>query len=234
MALPLCPCCGLTPETAIHLLTCPAPTIRDARLQSLTRFFDWLRDWETHSAVITAIQALCQDSPCCPLSILNSPDPDLPYAFAQQLSFGTSNFWHGRHTRLWECIQSAHYHSVSSHRSGRAWAAGLVRHILEVSHSVWLARNDIVHARHLRGTNIVDSSQLTAAITEQFSLGSSSLLAADKHLLDSRPIATILALPADQKRLWLASLTLARELGAESMQSDQHQMSEVMRRWLGQ
>lgn len=230
---PLCPCCGLSPEYTIHLMECSSPPIVEARSRGLATLTTWLHHWDTHPALTQLLQSLCTPNPSFPLLPPDTPSlPLLQLAFARQLSLGQKNLWFGRLVSDWHSIQATFYQSIQSRRKSRAWASGLVRVLLDVCHGVWSARNEIVHSRTLHGIDILETTQLTIAIQEQFTLGVATLLPADRHLITSRPMDCIHALPVDQKRVWLASIRLARELGSESLQSDQHQMSAIMRQWL--
>lgn len=79
----------------------------------------------------------------------------------------------------------------------------------------------------------MEANGLEATICAQFLLGSTNLLPSDLHLLQSRTQAEVLSLPADQKRIWVRSILLARELGEESLDQAHPPMSTTMQRWLG-
>lgn len=231
---PLCPCCGLVPETTAHLLDCVAPSIARARISGIHRIFQWLTTWETHPLLASSMRAFLQQDPC-PIAPepLDQSSSNVLLAFAQQLSLGYVNFWFGRHTTLWEMIQASHYQAIGHRRSGRAWASGFIRISLDVCHEIWMARNDVVHSRTLRGLDVMEARHLEASIRDQFTLGPFNLLSRDLHLVQAHPLDAILSLPADQKRIWLTSIRLARELGSESLQADRHHMSSILRQWLG-
>lgn len=232
---PLCPCCNLAPETTVHLLTCSAPALVSARQAGLDRLTTWLTTWNTHPYLSLAIQALCHEVPSLPPAGVTPLDPTttaIHLAFARQLSLGPTQFWFGRHIVDWECIQGNFYRSCSDRRTGRQWATGLITRVIEIAHDIWIARNDIVHSHSLRGLNIREAESLAADIREQYDLATQNLLAADRHLILARSLDTILSLPAAQKRIWLATVRLAREEGARSLQSDMVNMAHLMQNWL--
>lgn len=231
---PLCPCCGLVPETTSHLLSCTAPALAQARESGMARIDAWLGKWSTHPQLHQVLMAMYGPAaPSFPAHLNLPVTSALALAFAQQLSVGLTNFWYGRHVQLWESFQTTYYISLSHRRSGQAWAAGLIRLTLEFGHSLWLARNAVVHARQLRGLDLMEAGQLESTIREQYNLGITNLLPADLHLLQSRTLEDILSLPADQKRVWVRSILLARELGEESLDQAHPRMSSTMRHWLG-
>ena len=225
-----CPCCQAPVETTSHLLICPSDKMLMSWNKSVSNLESWLTSVDTHPDItLCIVSSLRERSPSA--SFANFSSPDTQEAALAQDAIGWQNFAEGKISSLWRPIQQTFYSEISSRRTARRWCSGLVSHLLELTHDQWTTRNGVVHERDAQGLKIAEGAELTAAIIEQYNLGTDGLHLRDHHYL-SRSLATILELPVMEKWQWTFTLRSARELHAETTNSSEHQMRTFMENWL--
>ena len=81
-----------------------------------------------------------------PLARFEDNSAGLARQAAQDQDFiGWHNMLEGRMSMLWRQAQRAHCLEHRSSRSADRWAQGLVSNLLEITHSMWMRRNEVVH-----------------------------------------------------------------------------------------
>ena len=225
-----CPCCQTTVETTSHLLVCPSEKMLASWEKSVTNLESWLNSVETHPDITHCIVSTLRERDLSSSFARNSSTDTREAALAQD-AIGWQNFVEGKISTIWKSIQQTFYSEISSRRTARRWCRGLVSHLLELTHDQWATRNGVVHERDAQGLKLAEGAELTAAIIEQYNLGTDGLHPRDHHYL-SRSLATILELPVMEKRQWVSTIRSARELYGKTTNSSMHQMRTFMENWL--
>jgi hypothetical protein len=160
-------------------------------------------------------------------------DPHTLRAAQAQDRIGWIHTTEGKLSSQWAVVQDEYYHSIGSIRSSRKWAAGLVTNLLAITHSQWMHRCSVLHERDTQGLKLQEGRELMASIQQQFSLGIEGLHARDHHFI-RRGWDCIVALPAANKKAWLASVLIARQVYMDSEATEIHGMQLLMQQWLAQ
>jgi hypothetical protein len=69
----------------------------------------------------------------------------------EQVAIGWDNILFGRISQKWMKLQQAYLTSKRSRKSPERWAADMVYKLLQVSHTLWITRNGILHERDQQG-----------------------------------------------------------------------------------
>jgi len=206
-----CPCCKSTEETTYHILTCPDSDMVDCFHSGLEDLKEWLTQHETHPVLQEFLLQYIQKRDESTFSQL----PNLPLALTSlahdQDTIGWQNCLEGKLPYSLYLFQEEHLHTLDTKRTITGWAAGLVDHILQITHMTWTHRCDVVHARELDGLKTIESNTLQDAIRTQFLLGHHNLQPEDHHLLQTG-LESILSLFGLDKKAWLDTIRVARTI----------------------
>lgn len=204
-----CPCCGSPGESLSHLYECPDPRMVTTRTSGIESFRTWMVSSSTNPDVVVAFVGLflepSRNFGSFP-TMLNNP------AALEQDRLGRWNTLIGRLSRKWEMQHSAYLTSLGLSRSSSAWAAGMVEHLLLIGHRCWTTRNNILHADAFGSLNLHSVRALDEEISSYYALGTHDMSPIDHHLILQRELPDLLKLPTVQKRLWLQSIRIARDL----------------------
>ena len=131
-----CPCCTTEPkETPRHLLVCPDPRLCKVWTERLAGFDTWLLSSETHPVIRSfLLRALTARDPAI-LSLVPTT-PALLAVRTEQARIGWFNLTEGKVSKLWRPLQEQHLREIGSRRSARQWIAGLIKNLLEMTHSI--------------------------------------------------------------------------------------------------
>ena len=158
--------------------------------------------------------------------------PEIQQAAQEQSDIGWDNVLFGRLSTTWMELQASHYKAKESRRSPERWAADMTYRLLQVSHGMWTTRNKFLHERDEQGLLLEEGQSLKEAMTSLYLRGYSKLLPADFHLLSSRSLPALLALPPADKYTWLGAIKLAHKLALDSRHNDQAQMRASLSQWI--
>ena len=215
-----CPCCEEPDETTTHFPFCLHPDVQAAYLHQVEDFKAWMDEAQTDPDISYYFyQALLQKI----LPTEDLPIPTYPAAEAQS-KIGWDNMLFGRVATAWMHLQSEHYQQTKSRRSPDRWAADMVYKLLQLSHSLWMARNGILHERDAQGQLLQEGQSLRNKITERFEKGKQALLPGDYHLLESHSLEVLLGMSPSYKFTWLGAITLAHQSARDHRQSEQGRM----------
>ena len=92
----------------------------------------------------------------------------------------------------------------------------LTKKLLQVSHALWLARNDIAHEKDDKGRYLAEGQSITEGITACYAQGPASLLVPDRFLLEERSLDSLLAETAVEQYLWLARVKQSQSLHSQA------------------
>jgi hypothetical protein len=204
-----CPRCDQPDEDTIHILQCPDPRARSTAKTSVLRFKDWMQTHDTHPAIVSSV--LAGLSSC----LRGRPSPAAPNtaarrAFLAQELIGWRPLLYGFASRRWQLLQARHLSSIRSRKSSRRWMIAWLRQLMQVAWDMWDNRNYILH-NSLTPAKLRERALLDEFITDQFSLGLSTLLPADGHWLSRFSAAHVITTYSNESKLqWLESLSIAR------------------------
>ena len=210
-----CPMCGKK-ENKFHLLQCESPKVQlewDLRVEELLQ---WMRDNLTDPNIQTCLLQLLKAIrwPARIHRVGTSPflrqSPDFQQAIASQKQLGVHCMVEGLLSRRWAHLQSRHFLSIGSRRSGEVWADKAAKQFILFGFHIWQHRNGIQHSdsnfnlqqRH-RVANI--------GIEEQFEIGDHDQPLNVRRLL-RRPCHEILRLSLADRESWLQTITKERAL----------------------
>jgi len=113
---------------------------------------------------------------------------DLPpmfreFASAQDI-IGWDNFVMGMISHKLLPIQSAHFHTAGESYRATGWAAGLIKQLLQVTHTQWIYRCMLVHGRNTGILISAHKADILKEIEHQISLGPDDLAEEDRFLLE--------------------------------------------------
>jgi len=155
-----------------------------------------------------------QTSPILPQynPIYSPAHPSLMEAATSQAHIGFFGHMTGRISSLWIPLQAKHYQDSDNSRSAFVWAKRLCQQLIQVSHSLWTARNQQIKSIRLSQELL----QLDMDIRSQFDLGTQNLSPSD-HFYVTRlspdhgfDLTSVLGMDISDKRLWLSAIQEAR------------------------
>ena len=115
----------------------------------------------------------------------------------------------GRWCPSWRKHQDDHYKSTGSLRSSLRWATAVIHKLLLTAWDMWDYRNGRLHA--FAGTReLAQHQSFNSDIESEFSMGSESLPADSRHLIDSYSFDALKQDSLVVKRQWLTSVRVAR------------------------
>ena len=107
-------------------------------------------------------------------------------------------------------LQSSHIMESSLSTSIKRWSAGLITHLLQVTHTQWIYRCVLVHD-HNTGTQILQHKEgLIKEIEYQLTLGADSLAEEDRFLLECN-FDDLATTAGESQGYWLLAIRAARE-----------------------
>jgi hypothetical protein len=128
----------------------------------------------------------------------------------EQDKIGWQNFVEGKISKHWGYPQRLYYHDLHSKHSVDRWTSGLVSHLLELTHGMWVHWNGINHAINEQGLPIHLAADIKVTIHEEFRKGTDGLVRHDFHFIrlgwDS-----IMSLSTVDKQGWLRGIQLAQD-----------------------
>ena len=122
---------------------------------------------------------------------------------------GWDNFVLGRWCPSWKKHQDAYYSSTGSLRTSLRWATAVIHKLLLTAWDLWDYRNGRLHG-HAGPRELARHQSFNSDIASEFALGSASLVAGSRHLIDSRSLDDLKQESLDGKRHWLQSVRAAR------------------------
>lgn len=211
---PACRGCQDEPcERTTHLFFCKNEQMVDAWKRGKASFATWLEqsfiDKDITECLLNtlATRAITRFEESLP----SDADPALRLAAREQDSIGWTDFLEGKISKSWGKLlksrieNGGHKHMYARTRRLRK---EMVEHLLEITHDLWAARNNIIHERNKRGLLLAEAQALQQAIEEQFQLGMETLLPADTHFLD-RGLTEVERLTPRDQRGWLEGIKQA-------------------------
>jgi hypothetical protein len=206
-----CPCCKTVEETTKHILICTDPEMADCFSLALEDLECWLDAHETHPSLQEFLVNYIKSQGTSTFSQLPNLPQDMLTLASDQDAIGWHNCLEGKIPYSLYLFQELYLDSLDTRRTITGWAAGLVEHILHITHLAWKHRCDVVHAREAAGLKTAESKTLQDEIRIEFGLGYQNLQYEDDHLLNAG-LESILALSGADKKAWLDTIRVARTI----------------------
>ena len=226
-----CPCCDEPDETSRHVVLCPDERMRIAWIEPLRGFQIWLEESDTHPDIIACIIAAIEDRDP-DTHFTDFAEPEILEAAIDQDNIGWHNFLEGRISNQWRIIQQQHMISISSRTAIHTWTGNFIANIFKLTHSAWIARRDILHARAPNGLPKARAEALLTRIRAEYALGPNTLLNVDQHRLTDRTLEQLLHCSANTQQNWLDDIAEARKHYEQQRQSDAVSQQQSLLRWL--
>jgi hypothetical protein len=226
-----CPHCLHPNEDALHLPTCPHPSVTAFWIDALSNLQSWLLNVDTHPAIIFFICKGLLSWTTDPFGDelpLDHLPPHIYQAFDNQLQLGWFATLSGiLHPSLIQ-LQQTHYSSIPSRRTGFAWGRKITLKLWNIIYELWKLR---CHALH---NTIIDQNhgddQLTFSITVEYHIGAIGLPSQfDGYFII--PLDTLLSKPIDYKKRWFRLIRNAREVRNHNA-TDAFTNNVILRNWV--
>jgi hypothetical protein len=143
-------------------------------------------------------------------------------AALEQDEVGWQNVVEGKISKHWGYLQLLYYHDLHSKQSVDRWTLGLVSHLLELTHGMWVHQNGIDHVIDEQGLPIHLAVDIKATIHEEFCKGTNGLARHDFHFIRHGQ-DNIMSLSAADKQGWLRGIQLAQDSGITAPPAHQQQ-----------
>jgi hypothetical protein len=182
---PLCPSCKRCVEDCGHILICPESGRTEAFTESVEYLDHWMRDNHTHRGLARLLREyiLGRGKKSC-LEYAGGMSEVLQKFARSQDVIGWRRFMEGMVSKRLLDIQRDYLGCIGSRRCATKWISGLIKQLLQVTHSQWLYRNVVVHDR-TTGTLIAEhKEELLKEIDRQKDIGVDGLLQEDRYLLE--------------------------------------------------
>lgn len=204
-----CPCCHQPDETTTHILLCRFPGMTDNYNNQAELIIDWLTSYGTHPDVLTCLtRALRARDPHTLFTAYCTPA--CHSAAASQDTIGWQNFLEGKISTDWRLLQEEYYINTGSSRLSEFWAKGLVKRLLELTHSQWKYRSDYLHERNHKGLKREEARALDTSIRAEFARGFDNLARRDRHYI-IRGLSAVRSMSAKDQQAWLRGVQIARD-----------------------
>jgi len=232
MGFPLCPLCRLTDESTLHVLQCSHPHQTNCWHRAVDSLHIWLKEADTSPSITQCLVTSLHQWGISPFS--TPPRSPAATAASHQTEIGFFNTLLGCLSPDWESLQAQYWATTHSSRSSRLWAKRLCAQLLQVSHSMWLARNQELQSQSLASLTSTTQEQ----IHQEFELGIQNLLPQDRFYvlpsttIDGFSLDRVLTMPLPDQQLWLSSVQSARSRGAQLSQAKLAAMQSNLHHWL--
>jgi hypothetical protein len=205
-----CPCCRLVTETTDHLSLCSDPDMETCFMDSVIDFSNWLEEHDCEpdlAKFFISYLSLRNKSTFSTLQGL----PWKLYRIGAEIDYIR---WHhvleGKLPQSLYTLQANYLQEIGSRQNIKTWSASFVGGLLQILHTMWLHRCDVVHLREADGLKVQESQDLQNEIIQEYILGSYHLPTEDMHLLEPS-LDELLALHGPEKKAWLDTIRIARQ-----------------------
>jgi len=131
-------------------------------------------------------------------------------------------------------LQAQYWLSTNSSCSPRLWAKRLSSQLLNITHGMWLFRNQQLQEYQQMSLTTTTASM----IRQEFALGINDLLPQDQFyvlpstMTDGFSLDHVLNMPLPDQQLWLSAVRSARARGSQLSQAEISAMQSNLRHWL--
>jgi hypothetical protein len=220
-----CPRCGETNETTIHLLRCRDERALEQWDLSMEQLKKGMNATETSPKIFTAVvnRLTAWHNNVQPAPIDFVGHPNLLAAILEQDDIGWHPFLLGMISQKFAAVQATYYLRTGKKKTGLRWLVALIKKLWDISWDMWQQRNDINH-NTMTPRKIQELAGLHLEVNAQFERGTAGLPLSEHHWLQDQEL--ILSLPMDRLKLWMQSITLARDV---IVQTDRARRAALLR-----
>jgi hypothetical protein len=209
----LCPSCHECDETCKHIARCPEAGRTGVFLETSNDVKKWMDSHGTHPDIARLLLQYLRGrgrTSCLEYANdLNLPDIFREYAASQDV-IGWDNFIMGMISHKLLDIQSTYFHTAGKSYRATRWIAGLITHLLQVTHTQWIYRCVLVHDRNTGVLILAHKADLLKEIKHQLALGPEGLHEEDRFLLECN-FNDITSTTGEHQGYWLLGIQAARE-----------------------
>ena len=224
-----CPCCNAPNETTHHLAVCTSPALTEVFHNELAKLEEWFDKSGSHpSLAVIIVNALRTRNLNVRFVDCDSVNTTTHKAAVQQDQIGWDNLLFGRIAIGSRQIQTQHLRDTHSKRTIGRWCGNLVEHLLQLSHSLWKARNDILHERDEQCLLRDASEQVRTSILAAFAAGPNTLPGPDRYLLEDYTPARVFSLLVTDKHNWLSAVKSAQDYQEYALDTHTDRMRAFM------
>ena len=145
-----------------------------------------------------------------PVTQLLPPNRILRQAILQQDRIGWKPFIEGIWSIHWRRCQTQFFKSINSPSSSLLLLSKVQRRIWRIAWEMWMHRNNYLHG-DLSSLPEVEQKAINEEIVNEWNIGISTLADRHRHLFRGS-LTDLLSRSYHNKRIWLASLWVAREI----------------------
>ena len=210
----LCPLCGIEKETTSHIIMCPDHRARTQYEKTLRKLDQYLERSHTHPSIRSTIISTLEDNGSKNF-LRNIPsheyENDFFIAAEQQNKIGWLGMLNGHISKKWSEIQSKYFIQMFQNPpSVQNWAKNVVLKMYDISHSMWINRNDIVHENVEEQLNERESKKLQKKIISIYNEGSARVLDIHQYMFEDE-LEEILNRTVTEKKYWLETVIASKE-----------------------
>jgi hypothetical protein len=244
-----CPHCGMSPESFMHVVTCPSPEITAFRAQQQEILWKSLKSLRTPQIILQYIQHRVKSADQnlsdvssganrengsatydCPISALSTA------AFNEQgTHLGWYQFLIGRLSKRWKEAFYQEFLSRNSWANGTSWSSRVINTVLTYSLSLWKFRCALLYGRTKDEADHKIMEELSRQVTQAYREFKRDpfIVRQDYKQLFDIPLNCRLLQDRDCLRCFLATLDLAKEERAQytKLQSDKAQRFSTLDRF---
>jgi len=215
-----CPLCKNADEDAAHIIQCP--TVTKVWTRAVLPLQNWFRQTRTErdvsDVIIDGITSFQRNQ--LPSIDRATLEPAIRATAEEQDALGWRNFLDGFLTQRWRTTMQARFVAGGRRTTGRRWTSSLMRHLWQLSRSLWDLRNELAHeGRDSLAQQAVDD--LDSEIAEQFRRGREDMPGRLTRHLFRGTLQRLLSKAVPIKRAWLFSVISARERQLRRRYGDQ-------------
>ena len=223
----MCPRCG-DPEDHLHVPRCQGKGVQEKWDHEITALRQWMVSHHTAPAIISALISILQEVRRLPRLPFTSRERPVQEAVQSQYRISAQGLLEGRLSVLWLPLQQAHFSSLGRRNSGSLWASRLIQQLILIGFHMWEHRNGVQHSEDNRQLLSIRTA-LDQSITDQFDMGPSGLSPQIRPML-LRPMKEVLALPVDDKKIWVGLVTRSRRSRRRALSRQKAMIYKISRR----
>ena len=209
----LCPLCNNHIETTSHLICCNDERAREQYASSIEKFFLHLTRTHTHPSIIEIFERVLRNPWPTSFEFSLSPYENnelVKQAAKEQDEIGWINFFKGHISKQWAKIQLQHYGTMYKNPPSLThWSKNIIINIYDVSYSMWMNRNRIVHEVYEDQLNKKESMELQRQIIHEYESGSHTVLRQHRYMFEES-IDDLFKKTVTEKKYWLESIKASR------------------------
>jgi len=224
-----CPRCGCDEETPQHVIQCNDKDARTIVKKSLAKFEKIL--CRLHTEKTLQLQLLKHVSEWITIGEIQLSASSL-IPFQKQYHLGWTHFMEGRIHESFQTYMDSYYKKIGNKKTGEIWVSVVIQSIwTHIFNPMWEHRNKAVHAKEIKGKLSREVLNLNYTVRDLYQKAQDTqLLFQDRHLLEEK-LSQLLKSPTGRKRGWISSMQIALRECQKTIDAENLQMRNAMRRF---